>query len=224
MEGHFLPVSKNSHPVRQKSCSHHMGINDVLALEKKKRTKTENQHLYIAGRTEGLTVLKGARPSSVAPSGTDVAPWRAPVPQGDVRGEVRMPDGGPRWGGDQDEASEGDPTAHPAAAPHIQPWTSGPGSSGLRPSSRSAWPSPSPSRPWAAATGARARGGWQSRCAGIVRGCCTASTTAVEAATTAARPSSTFGRWGTTSSSSAGSTWGSGSRARKPLGAQVSST
>ena len=149
MEGHFLPVSKNSHPVQQKSCSHHMGINEVLPLrkKKKKRTKTENQHPYIMGRTEGLTVLKGARPSSVAPSGTDVTPWRAPVPQGDMRGEVRMPDGGPRWGGYQDEASEGDPTAHPAAAPRIQPWTSGPGSSGLWPSSWSAWPSPSPSRP-----------------------------------------------------------------------------
>lgn len=135
---------------------------------------------------------------------------------------VRMPDGRAVAGGCHEEDGEEGPPAHPDTAHLMQPWT-GPGGSGGQPSSPSASPSPSPSPPWAAATGMRGPGRWQSHCAGTTRENCPAFTSPGTAGgTTGARLSSTFGRRGTTSSSSAGSTWGSGSPARRASAAQVS--
>lgn len=69
------------------------------------------------------------------------------------------------------------------------------------------------SLPLWAATGVRGPGGWHSRCARTISGGCTASSSAgmvvVAGGTMGARLSRTSGRWGMTSSSSAGSTWGS---------------
>lgn len=172
-----------------------------------------------------MGVCLSSVPSQATGTCMDNTGWSAPIPWGCVTEMVRMPDGRAGEGGYHDEEGEEGPAAHPDTAHLIRPWTA-PGGNGPWSSSRSASPSPSLSPPWAAATGVRGPGGWQSHSARTTQENCTAFSLSGAAAaargTTGARLSSTFGRRGTTSSSSAGFTWGSGSPVRRASAAQVS--